>query len=285
MGKLQAALARAKGSQTGRQVQPRKKAAAPAADTANRSDYQGTGKPFDLKKLRPVTIDWKTFDANRLLRMDSDSEHAALGAYRMLRTRLMQSMRSNGWRILGISSIGQNEGKTYTAINLAISIVAEVGQEAVLVDLDLRRPSVYSYLGIDKGDFEELGNYLEGSTQDLSNFMTSPGIDRLGILLGATPMAHSSDLLASPRGKQLFAELLVRLPENAVVIVDLPPLLIADDALAVAPMLDALLLVVAEGQAERSDLADAQQMLQEFNLIGTVLNKSVEKDSKHSHYY
>ncbi len=261
MGKLQAALARAKGSQTGRQVKPIKKAAVPAADAANRSDYQGTGKPFDLKKLQPVSVDWKTFDANRLLRLDSDSKHAALGAYRMLRTRLMQSMRSNGWRILGISSIGQNEGKTYTAINLAISIAAEIGQEAVLVDLDLRRPSIYSNLGIKKSDFKELGNYLEGDTQDLSNYLTSPGIDRLGTLLGATPMAHSSELLASPRGKQLFAELLARLPENAVVIVDLPPLLIADDALAVAPMLDALLLVVAEGQAERSDLADAQQML------------------------
>lgn len=285
MGKLQAALARAKGSHTDRQVQPKKKVAAPTVEAANRSDYQGTGKPFNLKKLKPVTVDWATFDANRLLRLDSDSKHAALGAYRMLRTRLMQSMRSNGWRILGISSIGQNEGKTFTAINLAISIVAEVGQEAVLVDLDLRRPSVYSCLGIDKGEFEELGNFLKGGTKDLSNYLNSPGIDSLGTLLGATPMANSSDLIASPRGKQLFAELLVRLPENAVIIVDLPPLLIADDALAVAPMLDALLLVVAEGQAERSDLADAQQILQEFNLIGTVLNKSVEKDSKHSHYY
>jgi len=285
MGKLQAALARAKGSHIDRPVQPKEKEAIPAINAANRSDYQGTGKPFDLKKLRQVTVDQKTFDANRLIRLDSDSKHPALGAYRMLRTRLMQSMRSNGWRILGISSIGQNEGKTFTAINLAISIAAEVGQEAVLVDLDLRRPSVYSNLGIDKNDFIELGDYLEGGTKDLSNFLTSPGIDRLGTLLGATPMAHSSELLASPRGKQLFAELLVRLPSNAVVIVDLPPLLVADDALAVAPMLDALLLVVAEGQAERSDLADAQQILQEFNLIGTVLNKSVEKDSKHSHYY
>ena len=99
------------------------------------------------------------------------------------------------------------------------------------------------------------------------------------------PLDHSSDLIASARGKQLFAELLVRLPPNAVVIVDLPPLLVADDALAVAPMLDALLLVVAEGQAERRELADAHQILQEFSLVGTVLNKSVEKDSKRTHYY
>ena len=50
-------------------------------------------------------------------------------------------------------------------------------------------------------------------------------------------------------------------------------------------MLDALLLVVAEGQAERSELAEAHQMLQAFNLVGTVLNKSVENDTKRTHYY
>jgi len=285
MGKLQAALARAKGSRTARPAQSANQTAASSTDAANRSDYQGTGEPFNLKNLRQVTVDWSTFDANRLLRLDSESKHAALGAYRMLRTRLMQSMRSNGWRILGISSVGQNEGKSYTAINLAISIAAEIGQEAILVDLDLRRPSLYSYLGIDKSEFKELSDYLEGGTQDLADFLISPGIERLGALLSANTLAHSSELLASARGKQLFAELLIRLPSNAVVIVDLPPLLVADDALAVAPMLDALLLVVAEGQAERGDLADAHEMLQEFNLIGTVLNKSVEKDSKHSHYY
>ncbi|MGI9234003.1 MAG: hypothetical protein ACR2RD_10270, partial [Woeseiaceae bacterium] len=94
-----------------------------------------------------------------------------------------------------------------------------------------------------------------------------------------------SDVLASPRGKLFFSELRERLPPSVVVIVDLPPLLAADDALAVAPMLDAFVLVVGEGQAERSDVSDLQPLLQEFNHIGTVLNKSVEKDSKRTNYY
>jgi Mrp family chromosome partitioning ATPase len=197
----------------------------------------------------------------------------------------MQSMRSNGWRVLGISSFGQDEGKTFTAINLAISIVAEVDQEAVLVDMDLQRPSVNTYLGIDAGKFTSLRAYLEDSSHDLGGLLVSPGIERLGVLLSANPLESSSDLLASSRGKELFAELRERLPPNAVVIIDLPPLLVADDALAVAPMLDGLLLVVAEGQAERSKVAEARQTLQEFNLVGTVLNKSVEKDSRRTSYY
>lgn len=285
MSKIETALARSKSSRNGLQVRASEQRTIAIPEAANRSEYRYTGKPIELKNLPRAIVDWDTFDANRLLRMEIGYKHAALGAYRMLRTRVMQNMRSNGWRTLGISSIGQNEGKTYTAINLAISIVAEIGQEAVLVDLDLRRPSVYSCLGIQPSEFKELNKYLEGGTQDLTEFLVSPEIDRLGVLLGATPMGHSSDLLASTRGKQLFDELLGRLPKDAVIIVDLPPLLIADDALAVAPMLDALLLVVAEGQAQRSDLSDAQQTLQQFNLMGTVLNKSVETDTRRSHYY
>jgi protein-tyrosine kinase len=69
------------------------------------------------------------------------------------------------------------------------------------------------------------------------------------------------------------------LPQT-IIVVDLPPLLSTDDALVVAPMLDALLFVVAEGETKRSELAEAHHLLAEFNVIGTVLNKSVEADPK-----
>ena len=103
--------------------------------------------------------------------------------------------------------------------------------------------------------------------------------------MSADPLARSSDVLASDRGRQLFAELRARLSDRTVIVVDLPPLLAADDALAVAPLLDALLLVVAEGQSERSDVLESRHLLESFNLIGTVLNKSVDKDSKRKSYY
>lgn len=262
----------------------RRARSAPKVDATLGTAHRGN-KLANLKNLRSVNIDWRTFDKNRLLRPDSASKHPAQGAYRMLRTRLMQNMRTNGWKVLGVSSVGQNEGKTFTAINLAISIAAEIGQEVILVDMDLRRPSVHTYLGIDESDFTDLKDYLEEPTQDLGSIMVSPGIDRLGALLSANPLEQSSDLLASSRGKELFSELRGQLPTNAVVVVDLPPLLVADDALAIAPMLDGLLLVVAETQTERNELAEAQQMLQAFNIVGTVLNKSVEYDKKRTHYY
>jgi protein-tyrosine kinase len=201
-------------------------------------------------------------------------------SYRMLRTRLMQRMRANNWRILGVSAAGEGEGKTLTAMNLAISIAAEVGQEAILLELDLRRPSIHERLGISPHAFTSVTRYLQDESAALEELMFCPGIERLGCILCSSPLEHSSDLLASPRGQQLFSELRRRLPPQTVVVVDLPPLLSTDDALVVAPMIDAMLFVVAEGQTQRDDLVEANHLLEEFNVIGTVLNKSVEKDPK-----
>jgi Mrp family chromosome partitioning ATPase len=232
-----------------------------------------------------VDVDAEVFRANRILTRQNDDIHPAESAYRMLRTRVMRTMRGNGWQILGVSSISPDEGKTFTAINLAISIAAEVDQEAILIDLDLHRPSVYEFLGIDPNDFNDLKDYIENDRQDLRDFLICPDIDRLGCIVSANALDRPSDVLASTRGKLFFQELRQRIAPEVVVVIDLPPLLSADDALAVAPMLDAFLLVVAEGSAERADLAEIRPFLHDFNHIGTVLNKSVERDTKRSGYY
>ena len=283
MSSLRTALERAKKLQQAASQSRDATARAAEAAAVKGGARAGSEGLISIGALRRVPANEETIKGNRIL--TRGMRGPAEVAYRMLRTRLMQKMRANGWRILGVSSISQNEGKTFTAINLAISIAAEVDQEAVLVDLDLRRPSIHTYLGIETREFTGLPKYLRGGVQELRNLLICPGIDRLGCLLSAEPLEQPSDLLASAYGKRLFDELRGRLAPNVVVIVDLPPLLAVDDALAVAPMLDGLLLVVAEGQARRDDIAEARPLLQEFNLIGTLLNKSVEKDSKRQYYY
>ncbi len=281
MSKIQTAIEAARKRHEVVQAQSSAPAGAFSAQAVDHTPSSSNGRLM-MDNVRRVAVNLETCNANRIL--THDTPHPAEGAYRMLRTRLMQNKRSSGWRILGISSINQNEGKTSTAINLAISIAAEIGQEVVLVDLDLRRPSIHTYLGIDADEFTCLTQFLEGGAQNLGDLLICPDIDRLGCLLSAIPLPQPSDVLASPRGKRLFEELRRQLPPETIVIVDLPPLFSTDDALAVAPMLDGLLLVVAEGYTNREDLADARLLVQEFNVIGTLLNKSVEKDNKRTHY-
>ena len=261
MGKIQRALML--------EMQKSKRSKKRAHDTRARSDIDDTNRlraltdPLFVSSARRVSIDEESRRDNRILLVDSNERHAAEGAYRMLRTRVMRNMRSNGWQILGVSSASQSEGKTYTAINLAISIAAEVDQEVVLIDLDLRRPKVYRCLGINSDDIGDLKDYFEEGGRDLQTLMVCPDIERLACLVSTTPLDSPSDVLGAARGRTLFDELRDRLPPEVVVIVDLPPLLAADDALAVAPMLDAFLLVVAEGQAERQDLEEVRTILSE----------------------
>jgi protein-tyrosine kinase len=234
---------------------------------------------ISVDSLPRVRLDRDVARSNRVLGHDINPS-GGQSEYRMLRTRLMQRMRSNNWRVLGVSAAGEGEGKTLTAINLAMSIAAEVGQEAVLLELDMRRPGIHQILGISPQGFTSVSSYLQGDTADVRDLLFCPGVERLGCMLNASPLERASDLLASSRGQQLFTELRRRLLPQTIIVVDLPPLLSTDDALVVAPMLDALLFVVAEGQTKRSELAEAHQMLEEFNVIGTVLNKSVETDPK-----
>jgi capsular exopolysaccharide synthesis family protein len=282
MSKIRTIIERAKANQTSTRSTT---AATSLARTSAHQPADNFSHDLNIASLRHVDLDEKRLQKNRILTHNTVDKHPVQGAYRMLRTRLMHSMRVNNWRVLFVSSISENEGKSFTSINLAISIAAKLGQEALLMDLDLRRPSVCENLGLAEYGHPGLKDYLENKDQPLEQIIVCPNIDRLGVVLSSDPILRSSDILASARGAELFDELRGRLHSKCVIIVDLPPLLAADDALAIAPLLDALLLVVAEGQTERTDIVEAKPILDSFNIIGCVLNKSVEKDVKRSSYY
>lgn len=230
--------------------------------------------PFDFSTVRVIATDPTVLRNNRVL-IESSARQPAEGAYRMLRTRVMRAMRGRGWRRLGITAAGANEGKTLTALNLAISMAAQRTQPVVLVDLDLRRPKINQYLGIPGDQFAGLSDYLSGEADAIEDLLVSPGIEGLHCILGSRSVDRSSDLLASPRGKAFMTGLAHTLP-GAMLVFDLPPLLATDDPLVVAPMIDGLLFVVADRISLRSEVASAAKLLQEFNVVGTVLNRSSE---------
>jgi protein-tyrosine kinase len=258
--------------------------AAPPAAASNGHGLGGSGQPaIDLSKAPTIVTDGSWLRQNRIL-VESDPRQPAEGAYRMLRTRVMRQMRTQGWRRLGITAARPGEGKTVTAINLALAIAAERTEPVVLVDLDLRRPRVARYFGIGDNQAVSLADYLEGRTNSLDQLIVTLAEQGLHCILSTRSVDRSSDLLASPQGQSFLSDLADRLP-GAFLIFDLPPLLSTDDPLVVAPMLDATLLVVAEGVSPREDIADAAKLLSEFNMLGAVLNKSVERSDKGYYNY
>jgi protein-tyrosine kinase len=209
---------------------------------------------------------------NRVL--TAESPDVALRAYKVLRTQVSQRLRANGWRTLGITSPKRGEGKTLTAINLAISLAMEASHTVLLVDADLRQPSVHTYLGLDIEN--GLREYLLGALP-VEQILVHPLLRRMVVLPGSGPVPSSSELLVSPVMLALVQELKRRYPTRYVIF-DLPPVLAGDDVLAFAPYLDSMLLVAEEGRTIRAELARAMELIQDsnHNLMGTVLNRSAE---------
>ncbi|HZP87844.1 MAG TPA: CpsD/CapB family tyrosine-protein kinase [Burkholderiales bacterium] len=192
--------------------------------------------------------------------------------YRILATQVSQRLRTNGWSTLAVTSPGRSEGKTLTAINLAVSLAAEFNQTALLVDADLWRPSVSTYFGLE-GE-AGLSDYLL-SNKPLGDLLIHPGIPGFVFLPGGAPSAKSSEALGSYSMGELVQELKTRYL-GRIVVFDLPPLLDTADVLAFAPYIDAALLVVEEGKTLRGDVKRACELLTNTHLLGTILNKSTE---------
>jgi protein-tyrosine kinase len=224
-------------------------------------------------KLRKIAVSREVLQENRVLGGgEKDAEFSQ--AYKVLRTRVWHQMRTNDLQTLAVTSSNPGEGKTLTAINLAISLaMMEIGRTVILVDLDMRRPSVHRYFGIHSDS--EISDYLVGDVS-LESVLLHPGVvERFVLLPGGKSLINSSEILSSPRITRLLQELRSRFPSQ-LVIFDLPPVLATDDVLVLAPHLDAFLLVIEEGKTHVDEVSKAVDLLKDTHFLGTVLNKSGE---------
>ena len=200
--------------------------------------------------------------------------------YRMLRAQVLKRLRVTDGSSVAICSANIGDGKTLTAANLAISMALEPNHTVLLVDLDLRRPRIQEYFGLEKVE-AGLCDYLEGNA-DLADAFANPGINGLVLLPVRRRLVNSSELLSSLRMQHLLAELNGRYSDR-IVIYDLPPLLASDDSLVVLPHIDASLLVVREGATRSGEIQRSLRLLDNHNLLGTVLNDSAETNP-HPYY-
>ncbi|QWF70159.1 CpsD/CapB family tyrosine-protein kinase [Methylomonas paludis] len=195
-----------------------------------------------------------------------------LESYRMLRTRCLQTMDNMGWQTLAITSTSAKTGNSLTAANLAISIALELNRTVLLVDTNFLNPAIDQLFGLQVKS--GLSDFLLHDVE-LSSVLINPGIERLVILPAGKPMLNSTEMLHAPKMLSLVSELKNRYPSR-IIIFDLPPILAQDDALGFAPYVDALLLVIDEGQTRTEELKKTASLLKGINVLGTVFNKSTD---------
>jgi Mrp family chromosome partitioning ATPase len=239
-------------------------AAAPAPEVAARH-------------FRAAATDPEVIEKNHVLLSVTDV--AVTRAYKILRTRVLHRLAANNWHSVGVTGTVAGEGKSLTAINLALALAQEVNTWVFLVDLDLQRSQVGGYLGMNV-DFG-ITDYLTGQCE-MDQCVYDIGVRRLAVIPNVRRAENSSEFLTSPRMGEFVQTLHAEAPRR-VIVFDMPPLLASDDVLAFGPRADSHLVVVSQGHTARRTLANAKEMLAEMNVIGVVLNRSTEHND--SPYY
>lgn len=207
---------------------------------------------------------------NRIVVGSEDAPGAA--AFNILRTRIMQKMQAEGWQTLLVTSARDNAGKSLVAANLAVAMARDRNHTVMLVDADMRRPSIHQFYNYPLGSgFAEL---LRGE-KTVEDVLFHPGIERLVVLPGGQPITDSAEWMASSEMENWLQEAVSRY-EDRLIIIDAPPLLNVDDTLNLLPKVDAFLLVVDEGGVSESDVAHCLELCKDAELLGTVLNRSAD---------
>lgn len=197
--------------------------------------------------------------------------HFQADHFRMLRTKVLHMMKQQRYNSLAVTSPTKGGGKSMVTANLAVSIAMEANNTVLLVDLDLRRPSIHRYFGFEP--VQGLTDYLLDGVE-LPELLVHPSIERLVILPVGRAVAQSSELLSTPRMTNLIQDITNRYASR-IILFDLPPLLHMDDALAFLPQVHtASLLVVEQDVNTPVEVQQSMRLLENSNLLGVVHNKA-----------
>ena len=276
MGRIEKALQKSRESHAGHPVTPEAKSNGSAALPIN-DGLEATAN-IDISSLPVVVPDEDCLEKYRVVAAIKDSPERS--AYKVLRTRVLQRLRASRYNIIGVTGAGPGEGKSLTAINFAYTLAQDVNNQVILIDLDLRRPSLHEYLGISPR--HDLTSVLSGSVS-LENALVCPNANRLAVLTNQVVQRESSEILSSPEMAEVMKQLR-SYGQRTITIVDLPPALASDDVIAFSPLIDALLLVVGQGRCRRDDLRETQELLHDSEILGVVLNGSREKSATSGYY-
>lgn len=199
----------------------------------------------------------------------------------VMRTRLLQMMRANGWRRVAITSPSPACGKTTLALNLAFSLGRQTDLRTLLLEMDLRRPSLSQMLGLrEKHHFARV---LEGQ-EPLSDHAVRHG-KNLAIAIQYGAARRPAELLNNPATAAALDEIEAEY-DPAVMLFDLPPLFAGDDAMAVMGHMDAALIIAA---AESTTVKEIDRCEREIagqtNVIGVILNKCRYMETDYGYDY
>jgi tyrosine-protein kinase len=261
-------------------------------DLAERLDRPvlATIPPLSKRVRNEGKLRWKKRHKNSLVTLEQPNSPAA-ESYRTLRTRMARLAAQLDINSVMVVSAGVGEGKSTTAANLAV-VLAETGKDVLLVSADLRRPRVHQFFGL--SNKTGLSNLLTDGTppgkrkgpvadgRQMASELWSVAPNLWVILSGPLP-PHPSALMDSDAMRQFLKE---QRDLFDFIILDCPPALVVADAMALAPLADAILVVADAKESDREQISRLKEEVEQVGgrIVGAVLNRS-KQASKSTYYY
>jgi Mrp family chromosome partitioning ATPase len=215
--------------------------------------------------LAELSLDPRHLERNRIVALHPGPQAAS---FDVMRTNLLRTLRTNGWTRVAITSPTPGCGKSTVAANLAFSLARLADTRVLLVELDLRHPSLLRMLGVEGQNFAAM---LASGTIDYSHVRRVG--DNLAVAVNARAMENPAELLSAARTADMIDEMEAQLRPD-VVLFDLSPVLVSDDALAFLDQVDCALMVAAADETSVADIDKCgKDLAKRTQVLGVVLNK------------
>lgn len=245
--------------------------------------YQPTENPAQRSHVPPpIPTDMIPLD-NQLLVTVNNPNTLAAEEYRKLKSVIVKLTKENSFQnmLMVTSSVG-GEGKSLTTINLALSLAQEFDHTVLLVDADIRKPTIHSYLGLQNSAgltdclFEEV---------DVKDALIHTGIGKLAFLPAGRSVSNQAEVFTSQRMREFFLEMKNRY-QDRYIIIDTPPVLPFAETRSLSIIVDGVLLVAKEGLVTLHNIQETMECIKGTPILGVVYNEATtEFHREHYSYY
>ncbi len=278
MRKLKKALAKAsesRGLDTQRVIRGGIKPAEPVNLKSDKVEKQKSKLDINYSKTKVQKIENNVLKKGKVISHFYDTEQ--IDQIKTLRTQILNQLDKIQGNSFLVTSANPYEGKTFTSINLGVSIAQEMHRTVLIVDCDLKDHSkkkhkefAQDFFGL--GKTKGLSDYLLGNA-DITDILLNPGIERLVIVPAGTTLPNSAELLGSPKMAALVDDFKNRYPSDRIIIYDCSALLAHTDSLVLAKYVDGILLVVEEKRTTTDQIKKVMELLKDKPVIGSIINK------------
>ncbi len=278
MEKIQSAIAKARAQRDGQTEAPTLREPLPeqASAPAAQSNTQGSDVAWDA--LPTVDVSLRRLRKERIVTLDRNREATE---FDKLRTRMLQQMQANNWRRVAITSPGPSSGKSTIALNLGFSLSRQSRSRTLILEMDLRRPSLLKMCGLKTDrDFIEVVN---GNAPFADHGLRL----RPNLAIGAaqSPVMMPAEMLQDARLGTILNDI-ETIYDPTVMMLDMPPFQVGDDMMAFADKVDCVMIVAAAERTKMHELdACEREIANVTNVLGIVLNKCRYAPAETSYEY